>query len=91
MNWSYVYSNTEENEFVVDVLSNGLSSSAFYITNIKNVFIHFYTQEFGLIYFQPITFVVIFGSMIYLVYSIIKKENILISILFFLFCWKGCR
>lgn len=88
VNWSYVYSNTEENEFVADVLSNGLSSSAFYITNIKNVFIHFYTQEFGLIYFQPITFVVIFGSMIYLVYSIIKKENILIAILFFLFSWQ---
>ena len=88
MNWSYVYNNTEENEFVADVLSNGLTSPAFYIANIKNVFIHFYTQEFGLIYFQPITFVIIFGSIVYLFYSIFKKENVLLALLFFLFSWQ---
>ena len=88
VNWSYVYNNKEENEFVADVLSNGLTSVAFYITNIKNVFIHFYTQEFGLIYFQPITFVVIFGSLVYLIYTILKKENVLLALLFFLFSWQ---
>ena len=36
VNWSYVYNNKEENEFVADVLSNGLTSVAFYITNIKS-------------------------------------------------------
>ena len=88
VNWSYVYNNTEENEFVADLLTSGLSSPEFYITNIKNVFIHFYTQEFGLFYFQPITFVIIFGSALFLIYSIYKKENILLASMFFLLSWQ---
>ena len=88
VNWSYVYNNTEENEFVADLLTSGLSSPEFYLTNIKNVFIHFYTQEFGLFYFQPITFVIIFGSALFLIYSIYKKENILLASMFFLLSWQ---
>jgi hypothetical protein len=87
INWHYVYYNFENND-VQSYLSTGYSSPSFYITNIKNAFIHFYTQEFGLIYFQPITFVLILGSLIYLIYVILKKENITVAILFFLFSWQ---
>ena len=87
VNWHYVYYNFENND-VQNYLSNGFASPLFYITNIRNAFIHFYTQEFGLIYFQPITFIIIFGSMVYLIYSIVKKENVFIALLFFLFSWQ---
>jgi hypothetical protein len=88
LNWSYVYNNSEENKFVGEILSNGFTSPNFYITNIKNVFIHFYTQEFGLIYFHPIIFIIIFGSLLNLIYSLVKKKDVSIAILFFLFSWQ---
>jgi len=88
VNWSYVYNNSKENQFVSDVLREGIISPSFYITNIKNVFIHFYTQEFGLIYFHPIIFLIIFGSLVNLIYSLIKKRNIFVALLFFLFSWQ---
>ena len=87
INWHYVYYNFENND-VQSFISNGFTSPSFYINNVKNAFIHFYTQEFGLIYFQPIIFIVIFGSLIYLIYTVFKKENVLIGVLFFLFTWQ---
>lgn len=83
----YVHYNSENTE-VQDLLSEGFLSLSFYIKNIKNVFVHFYTQEFGLIYFQPIIFIIIFGSMSYFLYCLVKKENLIISSLFFLFSWQ---
>jgi hypothetical protein len=89
ISWKYVHYNFEgDGDFVKDYFISGLNSPMFYLTNLKNVFIHFYTQEFGLIYFQPITFLLIFGSLVFLIYSLIKKENILIALLFFLFSWQ---
>ena len=87
INWHYVYYNFENND-VQNYFNNGFTSPMFYLTNIRNVFIHFYTQEFGLLYFQPITFVIIFGSLIYFVYSIFTRKNILIASLFFLLSWQ---
>ena len=64
---------------------------SFYINNVKNAFIHFYTQEFGLIYFQPIIFIVIFGSLIYLIYTVFKKKRAYWGIVFFIYMAGVCN
>lgn len=87
VNWHYIHYNFE-NKDVQNYFNNGFTTPMFYLSNIKNVFVHFYTQEFGLFYFQPITFLMIFGSLIYFVYSILYKKNIIIASLFFFLSWQ---